>query len=305
MTRRIRMMQPLLRAVLRKAAPALACAALLPAIALAAAMATSHADDSLASSTPAEDLAAFQHYFKASFPKVSPDDFVNGPYAMNKGMREQWEAIMQFPPYDFALAEGKKLFATPFANGKTYGDCFPNRGIGIRQNYPYFDSKRGEVVDLVLAVNLCREANGEKPLNVSKGAMASITAYMADTSRGKRFDIRIPDDPRALAAYEAGKEYFYSRRGQLNFSCSSCHVQSAGKRLRGDILAPAMGILASFPIYRSKWGSMGTIERRLVSCDSQVRAEPLPANDPMYRNVEYFLSYMGNGLPVAGPGARP
>ena len=70
-------------------------------------------------------------------------------------------------------------------------------------------------------------------------------------------------------------------------------------------MAPAMGILASFPIYRSDWGSMGTILRRFVSCESQVRTVPLKPGDKTYRNLEYFLTYMGNGLPVAGPGARP
>jgi len=256
-------------------------------------------------SSPAADLKAFQDYFKQMFPDVAPDDFVNGPYSMDKGMRAQWEQIMQFPPYDFALDEGKTLFETPFKNGKTYADCFPNKGIGVRQDYPYFDEKTGEVVNLELAINRCREANGEKPLDYEKGPMASIAAYMAETSRGKRFDIKVPNDPRALAAYEEGKEYFYTRRGQLNFSCASCHVQSAGKRLRGDILAPAMGILAAFPIYRSDWGSMGTIERRFTTCNSQVRAVPLKPDDKTYRNLEYFLSYMGNGLPVVGPGTRP
>ena len=254
---------------------------------------------------PAADLKAFQAYFKDKLPKVPFDDYVNGPYAVDKGMRKQWEEIMQFPPYDFAVEEGKKLFATPFKNGKTYADCFPNKGIGIRQDYPYFDAKTGEVVSLELAVNRCRAANGEKPLNYEKGPMASIVAYMAQTSRGKRFDIKIPPDPRALAAYEKGKEYFYTRRGQLNFSCASCHVVAAGKRLRGDILAPALGILASFPIYRSKWGSLGTVPRRFTSCNKQVRSVPLKPDDPTYRDLEYFLTYMGNGLPVAGPGMRP
>lgn len=258
-----------------------------------------------AKADPAADLQAFEKYFGDKFPNVAQDDFVNGPYSMNKGMRAQWEEIMEFPPYDFALSTGEKLFGTPFANGKTYADCFANKGIGIRQNYPYFDAKLGEVVDLTMAVNLCRTANGEKPLNVEKGPMAAITAYMASTSRGKRFDIKVPDDPRALAAYDNGRQYFYTRRGQLNFSCSSCHIEAAGKRLRGDVLAPARGILASFPIYRSKWGSMGTVARRFVSCDSQVRAVPLKPDAKTYRDLEYFLTYMGNGLPVAGPGARP
>lgn len=254
---------------------------------------------------PAADLKSFQAYFRQQFPDVKFDDFVNGPYTVDKGMRKQWEEIMQFPPYDFALDEGKQLFASPFKNGKTYADCFPNKGIGIKQDYPYFDAKTGEVVDLELAINRCREANGEKPLDYEKGPMTSIVAYMAETSRGKRFDIKVPKDPRALAAYQEGKQYFYTRRGQLNFACASCHIESAGKRMRGDVLAPALGIVASFPIYRSDWGSMGTILRRFTTCNSQVRAVPMKPDDKVYRNLEYFLTYLSNGLPVGGPGTRP
>ena len=92
--------------------------------------------------------------------------------------------------------------------------------------------------------------------------MAALTAYMAYTSRGKPFDIKIPNDPRALAAYQKGEEYFYTRRGQLNFSCASCHVQSAGDHIRTEVLAPALGMVAAMPIYRSEWGGMGTTSRR-------------------------------------------
>ncbi len=254
---------------------------------------------------PAGDQRAFQAYFERAFPGVALDDFANGPYAVNKEMRKQWEEIMQFPPYDFALDDGKRLFEAPFKNGKSYADCFPDRGIGIRQNYPYFDLRSGEVVTLDLAINRCREQNGEEPLPYEVGDMAAIDAYMASTSRGKPFDIRIPDDPRALAAYENGKKFFYERRGQLNFSCASCHVQAAGRRMRGDILAPALGMLASFPIYRSDWGSMGTVDRRFVSCNEQVRSLPLKPEDEAYRDLEYFLSYMSNGVAIAGPGTRP
>jgi sulfur-oxidizing protein SoxA len=255
--------------------------------------------------TPVADQKAFQDYFKNRFPDVKFADFANGPYAVNAPMRKQWEEIMQFPPYDFALDEGKTAFETPFANGKTYADCFANKGIGIRQTFPYFDTKTGQVITLDLAINRCRTENGEKPLKYQTGMMASITAYMAETSRGKPFDIKIPDDKRAQAAYEDGKKFFYSRRGQLNFSCASCHVGASGQRMRGDVLAPAIGILAAFPIYRSDWGSMGTIDRRFTSCSSQMRATPLPPQDVQYRDLEYFLSYMGNGIPISGPGTRP
>ena len=72
------------------------------------------------------------------------------------------------------------------------------------------------------------------------------------------------DDPRALEAYQKGKEYFYTRRGQLNFSCATCHVQSPGERIRAEVLAPALGILNAMPIYRSEWAGMGTTSRRFT-----------------------------------------
>ena len=254
---------------------------------------------------PAADLKAFQNFFTKKFPRLKLEDFVNGPYSMDEDMYRQWEEKEQFPPYEFALEAGKEMFSTPFGNGKTYADCFPNRGIGIRQNYPYFDEKEGKVVTLELALNRCREANGEAPLSYVKDEMASLTAYMAFTSRGKPMDIKIPNDPRALAAYENGKRYFYTRRGQLNFSCASCHVQSPGEHIRAEVLAPALGIVNALPIYRSEWSGIGTTSRRFVTCNSQTRAVPLEPQSDEYRDVEYFLSYVSNGLPISGPGARP
>ena len=258
-----------------------------------------------AASDPKAEFKAFRDYFTNRFPKVALDDFVNGPYSMDEGLRKQWKAIDEFPPYDFAIDKGKEMFATPFKNGKTYGDCFPNKGIGVRQDYPQFDAKSGQVITLDLALNQCREANGEKPFDYTKDDMAALTAYMAFTSRGKPMNIKIPDDPRALAAYTNGKRYFYTRRGQLNFSCASCHVQNPGNHIRTEVLAPALGIMNAMPIYRSAWGGMGTTSRRLRTCNSQVRGVPLPGESEEYRDVEYYLSYMANGLPISGPGTRP
>ena len=254
---------------------------------------------------PVADAKAFQNFFAKKFPDVKYEDFVNGPYSMNEDLHRQWEEKEQFPPYEFALEAGKEMFSTPFKNGKTYADCFPNKGIGIRQNYPTFDEKEGKVVTLELALNRCREANGETPYSYVKDEMAALTAYMAFTSRGNKMDIKIPNDPRALEAYENGKRYFYTRRGQLNFSCATCHVQSPGERIRAEILAPALGIMNAMPIYRSEWSSMGTTSRRFMTCNSQTRAVPLEPQSDEYRDVEYFLSYVANGLPISGPGARP
>jgi sulfur-oxidizing protein SoxA len=254
---------------------------------------------------PVADAKAFQKFFTDKFPKVKSADFVNGPYSMNEDLHKQWEEKEEFPPYEFSLEAGKEMFTKPFKNGKSYEDCFPNKGIGVRQNYPYFDEKEGKVITLELALNRCRVANGEAPLSYVKDDMAALTAYMAFTSRGKPMDIKIPNDPRALEAYQKGKEYFYTRRGQLNFSCATCHVQSPGERIRAEVLAPALGILNAMPIYRSEWNGMGTTSRRFTSCNSQIRGVPLEPQADEYRDLEYYLSYVSNGLPISGPGARP
>ena len=38
------------------------------------------------------------------------------------------------------------MWNTPFANGKSYKDCFPE-GPAIRGNYPYWDDKTWKLVD--------------------------------------------------------------------------------------------------------------------------------------------------------------
>ena len=259
-----------------------------------------------ADTDPQADFKAFRKYFTERFPKVQLNDFVNGPYSMDEGLRKQWQANDEFPPYEFAVEQGKQMFATPFKNGKTYGDCFPNKGIGVRQMYPMFDAKSGQVDHARRRGQPVPRGERRDAVRYVKDDMAAVTAYMAFTSRGKPFDIKIPDDPRALAAYKKGEQYFYTRRGQLNFSCASCHVQSPGERIRTEVLAPALGITAALPIYRSEWGGMGTTSRRFTTCNSAGARRA--AASPRTRTIatsNTISPIWRNGLPISGPGARP
>ena len=258
----------------------------------------------ISSASPEDDLKAFRGYFMERFPNVPLEEFANGVYAIDPASREQWEAIEEFPPYEIAIEEGEEIFNTPFKNGKTFASCFRNGGIGIKSDYPYFDTKSGKVKTLELAINECLEKNGEKPMKYKKGKIASVSAYMAYTTRGQIVDIKIPHDQRALDAYEKGKQFFYARRGQLNMACAHCHVDNSVNKIRADILSPALGHLSHFPVYRSKWGVLGTVHRRFGGCNKQVRAKDFKAQSDEYRNLEYFITYISNGIPWNGPGAR-
>ena len=254
--------------------------------------------------SPQEDLKEFRAYFAERFPDVPFKDYVNGVYAIDQASREQWEAIEEFPPYELNIDNGKMAFNTPFKNGKTYASCFRNDGDGIKQDYPYYDSATGKVVTLESAINDCRSKNGEEPLKWQKGEIADISAYMAYTSRGNKTNVVVPGDEGAMAAYTRGKNHFYAKRGQLNMSCADCHRSNAGNRIRADLLSPALGHTTHFPVYRSKWGGLGTLHRRYGGCNKQVRAKPFKPQSDEYRALEYFHTYMSNGLVMNGPGAR-
>jgi len=254
--------------------------------------------------SPQEDLKEFRAYFAERFPDVPFKEYGNGVYAIDQASREQWEAIEEFPPYELNIDSGKKAFNTPFKNGKTYASCFRNDGVGIKQDYPYYDTATGKVVTLESAINECRTSNGEEPLKWNKGTIADISAYMAYTSRGNKINVVVPGDEGAMAAYTRGKNNYYAKRGQLNMSCADCHLTNAGNRIRADLLGPALGQTTHFPVYRSKWGGIGTLQRRYGGCNKQVRAKPYKPQSDEYRALEYFHTYMSNGLAVNGPGAR-
>jgi L-cysteine S-thiosulfotransferase len=255
--------------------------------------------------TPDQDRKELQQFFHQRFPALKLADFGNGVYAIDEDSRNAWLAIEEFPPYEHALAEGEQLFKQAFKNGRHYADCFPNQGIGIAELYPKWDKSSGSVVTLEQAINRCREQNLLAPLPYQKGEIAKLSAYMAYTSRGHLIATQIPsDDPRALAAFEQGKAYYYQRQGQLNFSCAICHSQNAGKKIRSEVLSPMLGHTSHWPTYRLAWGELGTLHRRFADCLELLRIPPLPAQSQEFRNLEYFLSVVSNGIPLNGPSTR-
>lgn len=246
---------------------------------------------------PEDDRKEIVNFYQKKFPNVKYEDYVYGALALDKGSKAQYEAIMEFPPFDSVLDKGKAMWDKPFKNGKTFASCFPNGGKNVAGNYPYFDEASGKVVTFEAAINKCLRDNGEAEFKYGDvPTMGTLTAYARTLSDGMKMNVKV-DGPKALAAYEAGKKHFYTRRGQLNFACATCHIDNGGNMVRNEILSPALGQATHWPVFRGG-DNLVTLQTRYKGCNTQVRAVPFSEGSDEYNNLEYFHSYLSNGLPV-------
>ena len=247
--------------------------------------------------TPEQDRQALIKYYTQKYPNVKIDDYVYGALAFDADSKAQYDSIMEFPPYESVVESGRKMWETPFKNGKRYADCFPNGGKQIAGNYPMFDEAKGKVVTLQDALNNCRVANGEEAFKLNDmKTMGTLTSYMRTLSDGMLMNVKV-EGPKAMAAYENGKKTFYSRKGQLNFACANCHVQNGGNRLRSELISPVIGHAVHWPVFRGG-DNLVTLQQRYEGCFKQVRAVPPPQGGETMNNLEYFHSSLSNGLPL-------
>lgn len=246
---------------------------------------------------PEADRIKLVSQFSAAFPDIKVSDYIHGALAFDPDSMAQYRSIMQLPPFLSTLEAAEKLWQTPFSNGKTYADCLPNGGRMIAGNYPLFDPARGRVVTLETAINDCRLANGEAAYVYGDPAtMGLLTAHLRTLSDGMKMNIRVEGEA-ALKAYEDGKKTFYSRAGQLNYSCANCHVDNVGNRLRSEILSPAVGQATHWPVFIGG-DQLVTLQKRYQRCHRDVRHAPDQPGSMRYDNLEYFHAYQSNGLPL-------
>jgi sulfur-oxidizing protein SoxA len=250
-----------------------------------------------ASAGPEEERQQLTRFFQQRFPGATLDDYVYGALITNADGREQYEQIMEFPPFVGDIERGRKMWETPFHDGKRFADCFDNGGHGVLARYPYFDDKLGRVITFENALNACLRANGEPQLEYGdRNTMGVLTAYARSLSDGARLNVRV-DTPAALARYEAGRELFFRRIGQLNAACAGCHLYNAGNIMRMEIISPALGQATHWPIFRGGEELM-TLQGRFKRCMEQMRAQPFGYDSEEWNDLEYFLSYLSNGLPL-------
>ena len=173
------------------------------------------------------------------------------------------------------------------------------RGVGTR--YPKFSPAEGTPVTLSQRINLCRTLNLKaKPWPLGSDAMVAMTAYVRGQSRG--MPVRVTRDGAAEAFFEAGRAYYYQQRGKRGLSCAACHDRSAGRKSGAKTVSQGHG--NGFPAYKIAEETVDPLHRQFRRCNRRVEAEPLPLGSDPYVNLELYLAWRGNGLPVETPAVR-
>ena len=208
-------------------------------------------------------------------------------------------------PGFFAVDDGRALWQTPDGSaGKSCATCHNDAESsmkGVAARYPIFDTKQSRMLNLEGRINDCRTRNmGAKAWDYESPQLLAMTAFVSLQSRGLPMSVAI-DGP-AAPHFEAGKVFYHTKRGQLNLACTDCHDARAGERLRGDVIS--QGQVNAFPIFRLLWDAMGSRHRMFAWCNTSVRAEPFAPDSPEYLDLELYVAWRGNGLPMEAPGVR-
>ena len=188
--------------------------------------------------------------------------------------------------------------------GKSCADCHGDAEesmAGLRTVYPKWNESAGEVRTLAMQINDCRENQmGAEKWKYTGGSMAAMEALISVQSRG--MPVNVATNGPAQSTWEAGKELYYTRTGQLELSCANCHEDNYGNMIRADHLS--QGQINGFPVYRLKNTKLNTAHARFKGCVRDTRAETYSPGSPEFIALELYVASRGNGLSVEAPSVR-
>jgi sulfur-oxidizing protein SoxA len=204
------------------------------------------------------------------------------------------------------VLDGEKLWKSKTGDAaKSCAGCHddaPASMKGVAARYPAFDKELGRPVNLEQRVNLCRTRHQQAaPFAYESRDLLALSAYVARQSRGSA--IASGTDPQLEPFVTKGRELFMQRQGQLNLGCTNCHDDNWDKHLAGSAITQAHP--TGYPLYRLEWQSLGSLQRRLRSCISGIRAQAYDYGAPELVELELYLMSRARGMPMEAPAVRP
>lgn len=191
------------------------------------------------------------------------------------------------------------------AAGKSCASCHGDDGEflkGLGANYPKWDEANNRPINIELQINACREANMEaQPYKFDAADQKALTTYIKHQSLGMPVEVDLTQGE-MKSWWDKGEELYYTRTGQLNLSCATCHEDYNGNYIRADHLS--QGNVNGFPTYRLKQSSMVSLHNRFRGCIRDTRAEfPAAFSDDLMA-LEVYVTWRGSGLSVETPAVR-
>ncbi len=204
------------------------------------------------------------------------------------------------------VKEGAALWQKATGKNNQYCASCPGDAAGsmrgVATRYPQLDAPSGRPINLGQKIGQCRQQRQQgEALAPESDERLSLESFVAHQSRG--LPLAPPQDARLDAFTQRGQQRYMQRIGQLNLSCASCHDGLAGKRLAGALIPQAHA--NGYPTYRLEWQGIGSLQRRLRSCMSGVRAEAPPYDAPALVELELYLAARAAGMKIETPAVRP
>lgn len=243
---------------------------------------------------------------RAPAPEGHPFDEVLSGWLFREAETRATEADSFSNPGMLAVERGEEIWNTvEGSSGKSCASCHQDAATTMKNvaaAYPKWSEKDGKPVNIELRIDKCRVENmGAEPYKFDAADQVALTTYIKHQSLGTPVAVNLSEGE-MQAWWDKGKEVYYTRTGQLNFACASCHEASMGKYIRADHLS--QGQVNGFPTYRFNTGGMVSLHNRFRGCIRDTRAEMPKAFSDELMALEVYVTWRGTGLSVETPAVR-
>lgn len=159
----------------------------------------------------------------------------------------------------------------------------------------------GNVVTLERQINRCQAERVKQPAYATESRpLLALATYLAFSSRG--LSHTVGPDVTQSAAWQRAQNEFTRVQGKLDFNCRSCHDHLYGKRVRNQAISQGHGV--GYPAYRVEWQTLGSLNRRLRACFFGMETVVPAVSDPILADLELYLAWRAQGLPIEAPAVR-
>lgn len=235
---------------------------------------------------PFEEVISGWHYRSDETQAAQIDDFTNPGMLYVEQGAELWNMV-----------EGEA--------GKSCASCHDDAAESMKEvgaQIPKWNAAAGKPFNLELQINQCRTERMKAPeYKFGVAEQVALVTFVRHQARGVPVKIDL-ESGEMQSWWDRGKDLYYTRFGQLDLACASCHEGNSGKNLRADHLS--QGQINGFPTYRFADGGMVPTHQRFRGCIRDTRAEPFEPLSDEFLALEVYVASRGSGLSVETPAVR-